>query len=166
MTCPQNMLDRTDYLLRVDVNRTSIRPLPAAQQEEFSLYSIPVIVAIGFVGNTLTFLVTMRKKNRHLPSSLYMASIAVADNMSLVSAHLLLNLVVYQLDFGAGTWFSSQVGASIIFLFTVIPCQLTHFFPGPSPILMKFDLVGGLPEKLTHTNFQLILIFFSGARAL
>ena len=40
----------------------------------------------------------------------------------------------------------------------VIPCQLTHFIPGPSPILMKFVRLGDPPERLTHTKFQLIII--------
>ena len=35
----------------------------------------------------------------------------------------------------------------------VIPCQLTHFFPGPSPILMKFGILVDPLEILTHTKF-------------
>ncbi|XP_064648465.1 galanin receptor 2a-like [Lineus longissimus] len=93
-----------------------ILPLTADRQKEFSLYTIPPIVTIGFIGNTLTFLVTMRKKNRHLPASLYMAMLAISDNISLISAHLFLNWMVYQLNFGAGTWFTSRVCGYLLFI--------------------------------------------------
>ena len=48
----------------------------------------------------------------------------------------------------------------------VIPCQLTHLFPGPSPILIKFDRLDSHPERLTHTKFQLIIIIIEEATAL
>ena len=47
-----------------------------------------------------------------------------------------------------------------------IPCQLTHFFPGPSPILMKFSRLAESSERLTHTKFQLIIIIIEEATAL
>jgi hypothetical protein len=102
----QVLRNRTLHPWRLDPDPTT---LSQAREEEFSLYSIPIIVAIGFIGNTLTFLVTLRKKNRHLPASLYMAMLALSDNVSLTFAHLLLNWMVYQLNFGAGTWFSGKV---------------------------------------------------------
>ena len=48
----------------------------------------------------------------------------------------------------------------------VIPCQLTHFFPGPSLILMKFGGLVDPPERLTHTKSQLIIIIIDEATAL
>ena len=48
----------------------------------------------------------------------------------------------------------------------VIPCQLTHFFPGPSPIFMTFSGPVDLSERLTHTKFQLIIIIIDEATAL
>ena len=48
----------------------------------------------------------------------------------------------------------------------VIPCQLTHFFPGPSPILMKFVILVDPSDRLTHTEFQLIIIIIDEAAAL
>ena len=52
-------------------------------------------------------------------------------------------------------------------LFTwVIPCQLTHFFPGPSLILMKFSGLVEPSEGPTHTKFQLIMIIIDEATAL
>ena len=48
----------------------------------------------------------------------------------------------------------------------VIPCQLTHFFPGPTPILMKFGRLVDPPERLTHTKSQLIIIIIDEATAL
>ena len=48
----------------------------------------------------------------------------------------------------------------------VIPCQLTHFFPGPSPILMKFGRLVDPPERLAHTKSQLIIIIIDEATAL
>ena len=39
----------------------------------------------------------------------------------------------------------------------VIPCQLTHPFPGPSPILMKFGRRVDPFKRLTHTKSQLII---------
>ena len=52
------------------------------------------------------------------------------------------------------------------FTIWVIPCQLTHFFPGPSPILMKFGRLVDPPAKLTHIKFQLIIIIINEATAL
>ena len=49
---------------------------------------------------------------------------------------------------------------------SVIPCQLTHFFPDPSPILVKFGRLVNPPERLTHTKFQLIIIIIDEATAL
>ena len=42
----------------------------------------------------------------------------------------------------------------------------THFFPGPSPILMKFSRLVDPPERLTHTKYQLIIIIIGEATAL
>ena len=48
----------------------------------------------------------------------------------------------------------------------VIPCQLTHFFPDPSPILVKFGRLVDPPERLAHTKFQLIIVIIDEATAL
>ena len=48
----------------------------------------------------------------------------------------------------------------------VIPCQLTQFFPGLSPIFMKCYRPVDPPERLTHTKFQLIIIIINEATAL
>ena len=55
---------------------------------------------------------------------------------------------------------------AIIFGIWVIPCQLTHFFPSPSPILMKFGRLIDPSERLTHTKFQLIISIIDEATAL
>ena len=52
-----------------------------------------------------------------------------------------------------------------LWCFWVIPCQLTHFFPGPSPILMKFGGLVDPPERQTHTKLQLIIIIIDEATA-
>ena len=48
----------------------------------------------------------------------------------------------------------------------VIPYQLTHFFPNPSPILVKFGRLVDPPGRLTRTKFQLIIIIIDEATAL
>ena len=45
----------------------------------------------------------------------------------------------------------------------VIRSQLIHFFPGPSPILMKFGRLVDPPERLTHTKSPLIIIIIDEA---
>ena len=47
-------------------------------------YGYLAIVPIGLIGNTLSFLVMMQKQNRAIPSNLYIAFLAISDNILLV----------------------------------------------------------------------------------
>ena len=42
---------------------------------------IPVLVPIGLVGNTLSFLVMIQPNNRKMSTCIYMAAISINDNM-------------------------------------------------------------------------------------
>ena len=46
-----------------------------------SIYWLPVLVPIGLVGNTLSFLVMMKPNNRKISTCIYMAAISVNDNI-------------------------------------------------------------------------------------
>ena len=64
-----------------------------------AIYWIPILVPIGLVGNTLSFLVMIKPNNRKMSTCIYMASISINDNMMLllVGNYWLLNaLKIYQ----------------------------------------------------------------------
>ena len=46
-----------------------------------SIYWLPVLVPIGLVGNTLSFLVMIKPNNRKMSTCIYMAAISVNDNI-------------------------------------------------------------------------------------
>ena len=53
-----------------------------------SIYWLPVLVPIGLVGNTLSFLVMIKPNNRKMSTCIYMAAISVNDNiMMCMSSH-------------------------------------------------------------------------------
>lgn len=47
-------------------------------------YWLPVIVSVGFVCNLLSLLVVLQRQNRHISCCLYMAALAVCDNVVLL----------------------------------------------------------------------------------
>ena len=49
-------------------------------------YWFPVLVPIGLVGNTLSFLVMIKPNNRKVSTCIYMAAISVNDNLMLILA--------------------------------------------------------------------------------
>ena len=49
-------------------------------------YYIPILVPIGVVGNTLSFLVMMKPNNRKMSTCIYMAAISINDNMMMIWA--------------------------------------------------------------------------------
>ena len=54
----------------------------------FNRYWFPVLIPIGLVGNTLSFLVMIKPNNRKMSTCIYMAAISVNDNiMMYVSCH-------------------------------------------------------------------------------
>ena len=60
-----------------------------------SIYWLPVLVPIGLVGNTLSFLVMIKPNNKKMSTCIYMAAISVNDNiMMFMSSHEYLFSVV------------------------------------------------------------------------
>ena len=49
-----------------------------------AIYWIPILVPIGLVGNTLSFLIMVKPSNRKLSTCIYMAAISVNDSMMLL----------------------------------------------------------------------------------
>ena len=49
-------------------------------------YWYPILVPLGFVGNTLSFLVMIRPNNRTISTCIYMAAISVNDNVLIADA--------------------------------------------------------------------------------
>ena len=63
-------------------------------------YWFPVLVPIGFTGNTLSFLVMLKPGNREMSTCIYMAFISINDNMMmLLATHswLVSTLKIYQM---------------------------------------------------------------------
>ena len=58
-------------------------------------YWLPVLVPLGFVGNTLSFIVMIKPNNRKMSTCIYMAVISINDNlmMCLLSYHALVVVV-------------------------------------------------------------------------
>jgi hypothetical protein len=50
----------------------------------------------GLFGNTVSFCITIRKENRKLNTCIYMTSLAVLDNLSLLSAMMWVLLIVHR----------------------------------------------------------------------
>ena len=47
-------------------------------------YWLPILVPLGLVGNTLSFLVMMKPSNRRMSTCVYMAGISINDNLMMV----------------------------------------------------------------------------------
>ena len=53
-----------------------------------NIYWYPVLIPIGVVGNTLSFLVMVKPNNRKMSTCIYMAAISINDNLMMyVSLH-------------------------------------------------------------------------------
>ena len=51
-------------------------------------YYLPVVVVVGLFGNTLTLLVMLQEHNKRITCCVYLAALAVSDNLFLyVGAH-------------------------------------------------------------------------------
>ena len=48
-------------------------------------YYLPVIIAVGLLGNSLSFAVMIQKHNRQASCCVYMAALATSDNITLLS---------------------------------------------------------------------------------
>ena len=53
-----------------------------------NIYWFPVLIPVGLVGNTLSFIVMIKPNNRKVSTCIYMAAISINDNiMMYVSCH-------------------------------------------------------------------------------
>ena len=58
-------------------------------------YWLPILVPIGLLGNTLSFLVMIKPSNRKTSTCIYMAAISINDNLMMISAlHIWLTTVI------------------------------------------------------------------------
>ena len=48
------------------------------------IYWFPVLIPLGLVGNTLSFLVMMKPNNRKMSTCIYMAGISINDNIMMI----------------------------------------------------------------------------------
>ena len=53
---------------------------------QFNKYWFPVLVPIGLMGNTLSFLVMIKPNNRKMSTCIYMAAISINDNVMMLLA--------------------------------------------------------------------------------
>ena len=53
---------------------------------QFNKYWFPILVPIGLVGNTLSFLVMIKPNNRKMSTCIYMAAISINDNVMMLLA--------------------------------------------------------------------------------
>ncbi len=58
-------------------------------------YYLPIVVILGFLGNILALLVMLQPNNRRITCCIYLAALAVSDNLFLyVGAHYWLMSVI------------------------------------------------------------------------
>ena len=79
--------------------------------DKISKYWFPVLVPVGLVGNTLSFLVMIKQSNRKMSTCIYMAAISVNDNLMMCSAlhnWLVSSLKLYH-------WHSMECGIASFF---------------------------------------------------
>merc|ERR1712227_774418 len=78
-----------------DVNKIDPSLIMSLKKGElFLIYYVPwFVTSIGFIGNTFSFILMCQKENRKLPSNMYIASLAVSDNLLLCArfATLMIN---------------------------------------------------------------------------
>ena len=99
---------------------------------------IPVISAVGLVGNTLSLLVFRSKRMRKSPCSVFQASLAVVDNTFLIG------LLV--------TWIDGECKAFLTFDFA---CQLLIFITYVTSFLSVWFIVGFTCERFVAIYFPL-----------
>ena len=78
--------------------------LPYKVGRGIQTYWLPIIIPLGIIGNTLSFLVMMRPHNRKVSCCVYMASLAVADNVMLINA----GYYWYITDIARRPWFRTE----------------------------------------------------------
>ena len=74
-------------------------------------YWAPILVPIGLIGNTLSFLVMIKPNNRKMSTCIYMAAISINDNVMMI-------LFLY-------TWLTT---AMRVYIMNSIECKLLAFF--------------------------------------
>ena len=63
------------------------------------MYWFPVLIPIGLIGNTLSFLVMIKPNNRKMSTCIYMAAISINDNVMMIlalHAWLVFGLIIYE----------------------------------------------------------------------
>ena len=66
----------------------------------FNLYYPPILIATGLLGNSLSFLVMLQRTNRKFSCCVYLAGLAVADNLFMCNAlHLWLMTAIFPAKF-------------------------------------------------------------------
>ena len=135
--------NESDYYKVLD-NVTSGRSHDADLQrlKDFSnacqLYLLPVIISVGFLGNSVSLLVLLRTYMRRLSVSVYLASLSVADTVFLAT---LLIIWLEHLDLRV---FNRQ-GI----------CQATLYLSYSSSFLSVWSVVGFSTERLIAICFPL-----------
>ena len=86
-----------DNQTALDTSSTFSRPAPDVFQllksyrsyqggKAVQTYGLPIIVPVGLVGNTLSLVIMLRRKNRRIPCCTFMAALAVSDNTVMLCA--------------------------------------------------------------------------------
>ena len=126
-------------------------------------YWFPILVPIGLVGNTLSFLVMMRHNNRKESTCIYMAVISVNDNLMLGSAlHEWLVRVVIQRE-----WSLLECKLNCYFAYVSLQCAtyLVVAMTTDKYIAIKWPhkaAVYSTPKRakiMTITIFSLVLLY-------
>ena len=90
-----NVENKTETLGRTEGNRPEDLSNFKKEVETFMTYKVasfidqywfPILVPIGLVGNTLSFLVMVRPNNRKVSTCIYMAAISINDNLMMFLA--------------------------------------------------------------------------------
>ena len=79
-----------------------------------NMYYPPILIATGFLGNSLALLVMLQRNNRKFSCCVYLAGLAVADNLFMCNAlHLWLMTAIFP------TGFTDKLCTVVAFIFQV-----------------------------------------------
>ena len=104
----------------------------------FEVYFVPVIIAVGLVGNVLSFLVFTYTYLRRLPSSIYMAALAIADTVFLFILFLSwicnFNILLYHRNVFCQLFTYINSVASFLSVWYVVCCTVERHLIVCSPL--------------------------------
>lgn len=154
------------------------------------IYFLPILVLVGLVGNTLSFIIMVKPTNRRLSCCVYMAVLAVSDNVALfimgyywtkptfeipifhqLECSILGYILIGSAQYGMLIIVAMTVDRFMVVRFSLSSARLSHCTAGRARVmagvLLGVALVFNIPHLvLLDTGVNYTCITFSGSSAL